>query len=86
MIAAEGLSAPWSVPSYSGSRCRTLGWGGTVVTATRQPCRPEPLPQRERRRGVRPGSATGCIRRVWAYPADWRTLGDAGLTTLTWQR
>jgi hypothetical protein len=27
-----------------------------------------------------------CIRRVWHYPADWRTLDDAALTALSWQR
>ena len=27
-----------------------------------------------------------CIRRVWDYPAGWRTLDDAGLAALTWHR
>ena len=27
-----------------------------------------------------------CIRRVWHYPADWRTLDDAALAALSWQR
>jgi hypothetical protein len=27
-----------------------------------------------------------CIRRVWDYPADWRTLDAAGLTALSWRR
>ena len=29
---------------------------------------------------------TDCIRRVWHYPPDWRTLGDAELAALSWQR
>ena len=28
----------------------------------------------------------GCIRRVWDYPADWRTYDDAGLAALSWRR
>jgi hypothetical protein len=28
----------------------------------------------------------GCIRRVWDYPADWRTLGVGALAALSWQR
>jgi hypothetical protein len=28
----------------------------------------------------------GCIRRVWDYPADWRTLDDAALAALSWHR
>jgi hypothetical protein len=27
-----------------------------------------------------------CIRRVWDYPPDWRTLDDAGLAALSWHR
>jgi hypothetical protein len=27
-----------------------------------------------------------CLRRVWDYPADWRTLDDAGLAALSWHR
>lgn len=27
-----------------------------------------------------------CIRRVWDYPADWRTLDETGLAALTWHR
>ena len=27
-----------------------------------------------------------CIRRVWDYPTDWRTLDAAGLTALSWRR
>jgi hypothetical protein len=27
-----------------------------------------------------------CIRRVWSYPADWRTLDDAGLVALSRHR
>ena len=27
-----------------------------------------------------------CIRRVWNYPADWRSLDDAGLDSLSWHR
>ena len=27
-----------------------------------------------------------CIRRVWDYPADWRTLDDAALAALSWHR
>jgi hypothetical protein len=27
-----------------------------------------------------------CIRRVWHYPAEWRTLDVAGLAALSWQR
>jgi hypothetical protein len=27
----------------------------------------------------------GCVRRVWGYPADWRTLDDAGLAALSWR-
>ena len=27
-----------------------------------------------------------CVRRVWDYPADWRTLDDAALAALTWNR
>lgn len=27
-----------------------------------------------------------CIRRVWDYPADWRTLDDDALTALSWHR
>lgn len=26
------------------------------------------------------------IRRVWSYPVEWRTLSDADLTALSWQR
>ena len=26
------------------------------------------------------------IRRVWGYPGDWRSLSDADLTALSWQR
>jgi len=26
------------------------------------------------------------IRRVWCCPSDWRTLGDADLAALSWQR
>ena len=26
------------------------------------------------------------IRRVWCYPEDWRALGDADLTALSWQK
>ena len=28
----------------------------------------------------------GCIRRVWDYPADWRTLDAAALAALSWHR
>jgi hypothetical protein len=31
-------------------------------------------------------SRPDCIRRVWDYPADWRTLDHAGLTALSWHR
>jgi hypothetical protein len=27
-----------------------------------------------------------CLRRVWHYPANWRTLDDAALTALSWHR
>jgi hypothetical protein len=27
-----------------------------------------------------------CIRRVWDYPADWRTLDAAALAALSWHR
>jgi hypothetical protein len=27
-----------------------------------------------------------CIRRVWDYPADWRTLDDAALAALSWHQ
>lgn len=27
-----------------------------------------------------------CIRRVWDYPADWRTMDAAGLAALSWRR
>jgi hypothetical protein len=27
-----------------------------------------------------------CIRRVWDYPADWRTLDDAALAALSWNQ
>jgi hypothetical protein len=27
-----------------------------------------------------------CIRRVWNYPANWRTLDNAGLGALSWRR
>ena len=27
-----------------------------------------------------------CIRRVWDYPANWRTLDDAALAALSWGR
>ena len=26
------------------------------------------------------------IRRVWSYPGDWRTLGDADLAAVSWQK
>jgi hypothetical protein len=31
-------------------------------------------------------SNANCIRRVWRYPANWRTLDDSGLAALSWQR
>ncbi len=31
-------------------------------------------------------SREACIRRVWNYPLDWRTLDAAGLAALSWQR
>ena len=31
-------------------------------------------------------SSASCIRRVWSYPANWRTLDDAALASLSWQR
>ena len=31
-------------------------------------------------------SRQACIRRVWNYPRDWRTLDAAGLAALSWQR
>jgi hypothetical protein len=31
-------------------------------------------------------SRPSCIRRVWNYPVDWRTLDAAGLAALSWQR
>jgi hypothetical protein len=27
-----------------------------------------------------------CIRRVWDYPADWRTLDAAALASLSWHQ
>jgi hypothetical protein len=27
-----------------------------------------------------------CVRRVWDYPPDWRTLDAAGLAALSWRR
>lgn len=31
-------------------------------------------------------SRRDCIRRVWTYPLDWRTLDDAALAVLSWAR
>jgi hypothetical protein len=31
-------------------------------------------------------SRKDCIRRVWDYPRDWRTLDAAGLSELSWRR
>ena len=31
-------------------------------------------------------SRRDCIRRVWDYPRDWRTLDAAGLSELSWHR
>jgi hypothetical protein len=31
-------------------------------------------------------SRTECIRRVWDYPANWRTLDDLELAALSWRR
>lgn len=31
-------------------------------------------------------SRRDCIRRVWDYPPDWRTLDAAGLSELSWHR
>jgi hypothetical protein len=31
-------------------------------------------------------SRPDCIRRVWHYPPDWRTLGAVGLAALSWGR
>jgi hypothetical protein len=31
-------------------------------------------------------SRPDCIRRVWEYPAHWRTLDAAGLAALSWHR
>ena len=28
----------------------------------------------------------GCVRRVWDYPANWRTLDDTALAALSWHR
>ncbi|NUS98771.1 MAG: hypothetical protein HOQ11_15320 [Gemmatimonadaceae bacterium] len=32
------------------------------------------------------GSCTGTGRRVWDYPADWRTLHASDLLALSWRR
>ena len=31
-------------------------------------------------------SRQDCIRRVWEYPADWRTLDATSLVALSWHR
>jgi hypothetical protein len=31
-------------------------------------------------------SRQDCIRRVWDFPADWRTLDDAALAALSWNQ
>lgn len=31
-------------------------------------------------------SREDCIRRVWDYPADWRSLDSAALSALSWHR
>jgi len=31
-------------------------------------------------------SREDCIRRVWDYPADWRSLDGAALSALSWHR